>query len=152
MKGYQRFIKSYYPARRVILSALTCAMKFAGPREAVFHALIRKNYGCSHFIVGRDHAGVGGFYGKYAAHDIFDEVGDLGIDILRFSGPYYCKKCKDVVTEKTCPHPAGFHEEISGTRIRRSLSEGKMPVNILMRPEVARFLLEESRINHIFSK
>jgi len=149
--GYQRFIKLYYPKQRALLGVLTCAMKFAGPREAVFHAIIRKNYGCTHFIVGRDHAGVGGFYQKYAAHNIFDEFGDLGITILKLSGPYFCKKCREIVTEKVCPHPTRYHSAVSGTLIRDLIKRGKTPPPDLMRPEVAKFLLRKARIKNIFS-
>lgn len=149
--GYQRFIKLYYPRQRALLGVLTCAMKFAGPREAVLHAIIRKNYGCTHFIVGRDHAGVGGFYQTYAAHNIFDEIGDLGITILRLRGPYFCKKCRDIVTEKVCPHSKQHHSEVSGTLIRDFIKRGKTPPPTLMRPEVAKFLLQKAKIKNIFS-
>lgn len=150
--GYQEFIKIYFPSDRVVLAALSCGMKFAGPREAVFHAIIRKNYGCTHIIIGRDHAGVGGFYRIYEAHEIFDEIGDLGIEILRFKGPYYCKKCLDVVTEKICPHGEKHQVKVSGTNMRKTLDRNEFPPQELMRPEVARFLLKRAKTQNIFSE
>ncbi len=143
LHGYEALIKYYYPKNRAVLAALTTQMRYAGPREAVFHAIIRKNFGCTHFIVGRDHAGVGNYYGTYDAHAIFDEIPDLGIDILKMKGPYFCRHCSHVTTEKTCPHPAQEHVEISGTLIRKMLSEGKLPPKEMMREEVAKLLSKE---------
>lgn len=136
--GYQALIGNFLPRDRVVFGVLTTMMRYAGPREAVFHAIIRRNYGCTHFIVGRDHAGVGGWYGKYEAHDLtrrFD--GELGITVLRLSGPYHCRICDSIVTEKTCPH-AGTDaaHEISGTDMRRILTGGAVPDPALMRPKV----------------
>jgi sulfate adenylyltransferase len=111
-------------------------MRYAGPREAVFHAIIRKNYGCTHFIVGRDHAGVRDFYDKYDAHRIFDRLPDIGVKPLLLRGPYYCLKCKEVVSEKICPHNEKWHNHISGTFIRKLISENKEIPAYLMRKEV----------------
>lgn len=142
MTGYRALVAGFYPKNRVLLGILSTAMRYAGPREAVFHAIIRRNYGCTHFIVGRDHAGVGSYYGKYEAHAMtrrFD--GELGIAILRLHGPYHCRRCDGIVTEHTCPH-AGTDAatEIAGTDMRAMLVGGKAPDPHLMRPEVIRAL------------
>lgn len=134
--AYRTFIDSYYPRERVLLAFLNVAMRYAGPKEAVFHAIIRKNYGCSHFIVGRDHAGVGGFYGAYDAHQIFDRLSPLGIEILRLREPFYCKRCECIASDKTCGHLEGDREYISGTRIRKILTEGEDPSHFIFRREV----------------
>lgn len=136
--GYQALIGEFLPRERVLFGVLTTMMRYAGPREAVFHAIIRRNYGCTHFIVGRDHAGVGDWYGKYEAHDLTRQFdGELGINILRLCGPYHCRVCDGIVTEKTCPH-ADTNEmrEISGTDMRRILTSGSAPDTALMRPKV----------------
>lgn len=133
---YRAFIDSTYPKDRVLLAFLNVAMRYAGPREAVFHAIVRKNYGCSHFIVGRDHAGVGGFYGTYAAHEIFDSLPDLGIAILKLREPFYCGKCGGIATDKTCGHAESAREYISGTKIRKILTEGVDPAGHIFRAEV----------------
>jgi len=143
MKGYQTLMKHYYPKNRAVLAALTTQMRYAGPKEAVFHAIIRKNFGCTHFIVGRDHAGVGNYYDKYAAHKIFDTIEDLDIEIIKMCGPYYCKHCGHVTTEKTCPHPTEEQVQISGTVIREMLSKGEMPPKEFMRPEISQMLSKE---------
>jgi sulfate adenylyltransferase len=136
--GYKALIGDFLPPQRVLFGVLTTMMRYAGPREAVFHAVIRRNYGCTHFIVGRDHAGVGNWYGKYDAHDLtrrFD--GELGITILRLNGPYHCRICDGIVTEKTCPHEGtDATHEISGTDMRRILTGGATPDAALMRPKV----------------
>lgn len=140
MTAYRRLIDEFYPDGRVVLGILSTAMRYAGPREAVFHAIIRRNYGCSHFIVGRDHAGVGDYYGKYQAHELvarFD--GELGIEVMRLHGPYHCARCDGIVTEQTCPHHLSAPEaitEISGTDMRAMLTGGKKPDPHLMRPEI----------------
>lgn len=140
MTAYRALISGFLPAERVVLAILSTAMRYAGPREAVFHAIIRRNYGCTHFVIGRDHAGVGDYYGKYDAHELtrrFD--GELGIEILRLHGPYYCALCDGIVTDQTCPHERTHPEAvtyISGTDMRAMLLGGKSPDPHLMRPEV----------------
>ena len=138
MRGYSALIKNYLPSQRIVLGVLSTVMRYAGPREAVFHAIVRRNYGCTHFIVGRDHAGVGGWYGLYDAHELTHQFdGDLGIEIMRLKGPYYCKKCDGIVTENVCNHSgADVIEEISGTHIRKMLEGGNLPNPHLMRQEV----------------
>ena len=142
--SYKALIEQFFPVERVLLGALTTNMRYAGPREAVFHAIVRRNYGCTHFIVGRDHAGVGNFYGRYDAQKLAVQFQDeLGITILPFAGPYYCAKCDGIVTERNCSHgkidPAAVRE-ISGTYIRSILVEGKKPDQRLFRPEILRSL------------
>jgi sulfate adenylyltransferase len=134
--AYKVLIEKYFPRKRVIFSGLATAMRYAGPREAVFHAIIRKNYGCTHFIVGRDHAGVGGFYDKYDAHRIFERLPDLGITPLLLREPYYCRRCQEMVSDKICPHGPKWHEKISGTQIRECLGKGADIPEHVIRKEV----------------
>lgn len=140
LAGYQCLIEGFYPREKVLLGVLSTFMRYAGPREAVFHAIIRRNYGCTHFIVGRDHAGVGDYYGHNEAHELTRRFQDeLGISIMRVHGPYHCAKCGGPVTERTCPHRATAPEyitEISGTAVRALLLDGTQPDPRLMRPEV----------------
>jgi sulfate adenylyltransferase len=136
IKAYKVLIDRYFPKNSVIFAGLATAMRYAGPREAVFHAIIRKNYGCTHFIVGRDHAGVGEFYGKYDAHEIFQQFPDLGIVPLLLREPYYCKKCKEIVSDRVCPHGERWHQYISGTMIRKKLCSAKTIAQQFMRKEV----------------
>lgn len=140
IKTYKILIRHYYPKDRVIFSGLATAMRYAGPQEAVFHAIIRKNFGCTHFIVGRDHAGVGGFYDRYAAHRVFDKFPDLGIVPMLLNGPYYCKKCLSVVSDKICPHRDNDNVEISGTLIREILFKNKRVPEEFLRKEVSDFI------------
>lgn len=151
MKTYKMIVSDIYPSERVFLSGLPTAMRYAGPKEAIFHAIIRKNYGCTHFIVGRDHAGVGDFYGKYDAHKIFDRFEDLNIVPLRFHGPFYCEKCEGIATEKSCGHSEKFRLEIAGTLIREILSNNSKPSNHIFRPEILAFLLKESEKQNLFN-
>ncbi len=150
LDGYEILIDNYFARDRVTLSGLTTAMRYAGPKEAVFHAIIRKNFGCTHFIVGRDHAGVGGYYDKYAAHAIFDTLeGDLGIEIMRLHGPCWCEKCQSIVTEHTCPHTEDW-VQISGTEVRAMLSRGERPPDSFMRPEIGDFLVQRAQEGRAF--
>jgi sulfate adenylyltransferase len=141
LTGYQALIKSFYPQDKVVLGVLTTSMRYAGPKEALFHAILRRNYGCTHFIIGRDHAGVGNFYGKYEGHDLvkrFSEA-ELGIKIMYLHGPYYCEKCGGIVTEHTCPHYENDKNsitEISGTLVRQTLKGGEKPDPRFFRSEI----------------
>jgi sulfate adenylyltransferase len=142
MRAYEVLLRLYYPKERVVLAAFPAAMRYAGPREAVFHALVRKNYGCTHMLIGRDHAGVGGFYEPYAAHRIFDrfDPGKLGIVPVFFGEAFYCRRCDAMATDPSCPHPAEARLNPSGTWVRQLLRSGQLPPPQVMRPEVAEVL------------
>lgn len=140
LAAYEALLRHAFPESRVVLGVLSTAMRYAGPREALFHAIIRRNYGCTHFVVGRDHAGVGGYYAKYAAQELTRTFeGELGIEILRLAGPFHCNRCGGIVTEKTCRHMVespGETHQISGSDMRRLLTGKGLPAPEFMRPEV----------------
>jgi len=141
LETYEALIQNYYLKERAVLAILQTEMRYAGPREAIFHAIVRKNFGCTHFIVGRDHAGVGSYYPPYAAQEIFEEFPDLGIVPLFFTSFFYCKRCGGVANEKTCPHDRQHRIEFSGTKMREMLSNGEKPPYELIRPEVADIIM-----------
>lgn len=144
LHAYQVAIRNYYPSDRVLMAPLRVVMNYAGPKEAILHAIIRRNFGCTHFIVGRDHAGFGNFYDPYAAQRIFDEyeAEELGIEPLFFQESFYCARCGNVATEKTCPHGEGYRIGMSGTGIQDVLRYGYIPPKEVMRPEVVQIAIQ----------
>ena len=141
IETYRELIDHYYPKDRVAMSILPFEMRYAGPREAIFHAIIRKNYGCTHIIIGRDHAGVGNYYGPFDAHKIFDKFPDLGIKPFFFRSFFHCKKCGGVANDCICPHEGDSIINFAGTKMRQLLMDGKRPNELMMRPEVVDVIL-----------
>lgn len=142
MGAYQTLLSNYYPDDQAVLSVFPSKMRYGGPREAIFDALIRKNQGCTHFVVGRDHAGVADYYDDFDAHNIFDTIGDIGIEPVFFSYAFYCTACDGMTSEKVCPHSDAERISPSGSKIREAIRSGERPSKELMRPEVAEFVIE----------
>ena len=145
LNSYTVLIDNYYPKSRIIFSTLHTEMKYAGPREAIHPAIMRQNFGCSHIIIGRDHAGVGNYYSPFAAHDIFKDYPELEIEPIFFPAFYFCKKCQSYVNDRTCPHYLDYREELSGTKMRKMFSSGELPPSHLMRPEISKIILSYPR-------
>jgi len=145
IETYEVMVQKYYVPNTAVLVTLEMEMRYAGPKEAIFHAIIRKNYGCTHFLVGRDHAGVGNYYGPYEAQEIFRNYPDLGIQPIFFRSFFYCKKCGAPVNEKICPHSSSEHLQYSGTKIRDILQKGQYPPPEIMRSEVVEAVLRHKK-------
>ena len=142
VKAYETMIANYYPENKCHLATLHTEMKYAGPKEAIHHAIMRQNYGCTHIIIGRDHAGVGNFYDPFAAHKIFDDYPELEIKPIFFPAFFYCRKCLTFTNPKVCPHDADAREQISGTKLREMIQNGQSPSEFILRPEVAKVIID----------
>jgi len=142
IKAYEVMIQNYYPENRCKLATLHTEMRYGGPKEAIHHAIMRQNYGCTHIIIGRDHAGVGNFYDPFAAQKIFGDYTDLDIEPIFFPAFFYCRKCLTFTNPKVCPHDAESREQVSGTKLRSLIQEGKAPSEFILRPEVAKIIIE----------
>ena len=140
--AYKQLFQNYYPDDRAALSVFPSRMNYAGPREAIFDALVRKNQGCSHFVIGRDHAGVGNYYGEFEAQEVMQEIGDVGITPLFYDYSFYCSKCDGMTSEKICPHSKDAQIHPSGTKIRNMIQDGSQPSEKIMRPEVAEYVMK----------
>lgn len=145
VKCYEVMIANYYPENRCRLGTLHTEMKYAGPKEAIHHAIMRQNYGCTHIIIGRDHAGVGKFYDPFAAQKIFADYSDLEIAPVFFPAFFYCNECLTYTTPKACPHDDKSKEQISGTALREMIKNGQAPSKYILRPEVARVILDHPK-------
>ncbi|MDC8437532.1 MAG: sulfate adenylyltransferase [Candidatus Nitrosotenuis sp.] len=141
LESYIAMIDNYYPKNRCILGTLHTEMRYAGPKEAIHHAIMRQNYGCTNIIIGRDHAGVGKYYSPFAAQEIFSDYTDLVIEPIFFPAFYYCRKCLTFTNERACPHSPEFHEQISGTKMRSMIDAGQAPSEFILRPEVSKVIM-----------
>lgn len=139
--SYETLIKHYYPQNRCYLGTLHTEMRYAGPKEAIHHAIMRKNFGCTNIIIGRDHAGVGNYYDPFASQKIFDDYPDIGIEPIFYPAFFYCKKCLSFASEKNCPHGEEFQEQLSGTKLRTMILEKQSPSEYMIRPEVFKILM-----------
>jgi sulfate adenylyltransferase len=144
LAAYETLLKDYYPKQSTMFATLHTNMRYAGPKEAIHHAIVRKNFGCSHFIIGRDHAGVGKYYHPFEAHEIFKDYPDIGIEAIFFPAFYYCRKCLSYSNNKTCPHGTEFREDLSGTKMREMVSSGQTPAQHLMRPEISKLIISHN--------
>ena len=142
VKAYETMIENYYPQDKCQLATLHTEMKYAGPKEAIHHAIMRQNYGCTHIIIGRDHAGVGKFYDPFAAHKIFADYPELEIEPIFFPAFFYCRKCLTFTNPNVCPHDADDREQISGTKLREMIQNGEAPSEFILRPEVAKVIID----------
>jgi sulfate adenylyltransferase len=145
IKCYEALIQYYYPKNRCMLATLHTEMRYAGPKEAIHHSIMRQNYGCTHIIIGRDHAGVGNYYDPFAAQKIFDDYPDLDITPIFFPAFFYCRKCLNFTNDRVCPHDINEREELSGTKLRSMIQEKKMPSKFILRPEVSKIILDSGK-------